>query len=163
MAPAPSRPAPLPEYPDLLPMTEAQRRLWFADRLAGPLPVFTLSTEIELRPDRDVIAAACRTLVDQHAALRSAVVVEAGVPSIRLRPAADFPVSYVDLGGLSAVAAQAELARHRAEAARYRFDLEHEPLIRFTHLRLPDGKGRLLISVHHLTCDGQSLSSWRRR
>ncbi|MGW1057232.1 AMP-binding protein [Micromonospora rubida] len=158
MAPAPSRPAPLPEYPDLLPMTEAQRRLWFADRLAGPLPVFTLSTEIELRPDRDVIAAACRTLVDQHAALRSAVVVEAGVPSIRLRPAADLPVSYVDLGGLSAVAAQAKLARHRAEAARYRFDLEHEPLIRFTHLRLPDGKGRLLISVHHLTCDGQSLS-----
>ncbi|WP_433347635.1 AMP-binding protein [Micromonospora sp. CA-111912] len=158
MAPAPSRPTPLSEYPDLLPMTEAQRRLWFADRLAGPLPVFTLSTEIEVWPDRDVIVAACRTLVDQHAALRSAVVVEAGVPSIRLRPAADFPVSYVDLGGLSAVAAQAELARHRARAARYRFDLEHEPLIRFTHLRLPDGKGRLLISVHHLTCDGHSLS-----
>ncbi|SCL50721.1 AMP-binding protein [Micromonospora peucetia] len=158
MAPAPSRPAPLSEYPDLLPMTEAQRRLWFADRLAGPLPVFTLSTEIEIRADRDVVAAACRTLLGQHAALRSAVVVEAGVPSIRLRPAADFPVSYVDLGGLSAAAAEAELARYRALAARYRFDLEHEPLVRFTHLRLPDGKGRLLICVHHLTCDGESLS-----
>ncbi|MER7416463.1 AMP-binding protein [Micromonospora peucetia] len=157
-APVPARPAPLAEYPDRLPMTDAQRRLWFADRLAGPLPVFTLSTELELRPDRDVIAAACRTLVDQHAALRTAVVVEAGVPSIRLRPAAEIPISYVDLGGLSAVAAQAEVARHRARAARYRFDLEHEPLIRFTHLRLPDGKGRLLISVHHLTCDGESLS-----
>ncbi|MEU9504684.1 AMP-binding protein [Micromonospora sp. NPDC048170] len=158
MAPAPSRPAPRSGYPDLLPMTEAQRRLWFADRLAGPLPVFTLSTEIEIRADRDVVAAACRTLLDQHAALRSAVVVEAGVPSIRLRPAADFPVSYVDLSDLSAAAAQAELARYRARAAGHRFDLEHEPLIRFTHLRLPGGKGRLLICVHHLTCDGESLS-----
>ncbi|WP_341718122.1 AMP-binding protein [Micromonospora sp. FIMYZ51] len=145
--------------PDVLPMTDAQRRVWFADRLAGPSPVFTLSTRLSVTAGGADIEAAFRAVVGRHASLRSRVVVDDdGVPGIRLRPIDDFRPEVVDLTGRTQAEATAEADRLAAAAAVHRFEPEHEPLLRFTLLLMPEQPNQLIVAVHHLTCDGQSLS-----
>ncbi len=63
----------------------------------------------------------------------------------------------IELGGLPAAEAEAEVAARAAAAANTGFDLERDPLLRTTLLRLGPQEHVLLIAIHHLVADGWSL------
>ncbi len=151
-----------------LPLSFAQQRLWFLDRLGPGGPLYTLPLAFGLAGSLDTaaLAAALSEIVRRHEALRSVIEIEDGEPVQRVRPAARLPVAVVDLTALGDGARDSQLERLRNTEARRRFDLAAGPMVRATLVRLagpgPEGEHAVLLTVHHVAADGWSLEVLRR-
>ncbi|MFI8194542.1 amino acid adenylation domain-containing protein [Streptomyces sp. NPDC085946] len=153
----PLRPA--QERPDELPLSFAQRRLWFLHRLEGPSATYNMPFALRLTGDLDVPAlrAALDDVVARHETLRTVYPDTAGTPRQHvLAPAdaaVDLPVRPVDEAGLAAAIA--------AEAA-HPFDLTAEPPLRAVLFDLGPGEHVLLLVLHHIAGDGWSNRPFAR-
>ena len=153
----------LPRVPDgqEMPLSHAQRRLWFLTRMEPGNPFYNLPAAMLLdgRLDVDVLRAALQTLIDRHAALRTVFREVDGHPQqcVLVQAVPEMPV--VDLTALSAEQALAqarELARREAQAP---FDLARGPLLRGLVARLPGERDALMITMHHIVADGWSMNA----
>ncbi|UJW30267.1 non-ribosomal peptide synthase/polyketide synthase [Saccharothrix sp. AJ9571] len=149
------------ERPAELPLSFAQQRLWFLDRLDGPSPTYNAPYALRLRGELDAaaLAAALSDVVGRHEVLRTVFPVTDGRPGQRILPASaePFPVSTVDLSD-AADSAEA-LATALALAAAEPHDLsrlDRGPL-RVTRFVLGATEHVLLLSLHHVVSDGWSL------
>ncbi|MFH8800532.1 amino acid adenylation domain-containing protein [Streptomyces sp. NPDC017936] len=149
------------ERPDELPLSFAQQRLWFLDRLdAGAAVGYHLPRAIRLtgRLDRDALAAALGDVVDRHESLRTVfpeqdgravqVILDAGAH----RP--PLPVTEI---------APDDLAETLAERAVRPFDLAVDLPLRAELFALPAAGDEetqehvLLVVLHHIAGDGWSV------
>jgi len=141
-----------------LPLSFAQRRLWFLERLQPGTALYNLPFAYDLRGELEVpaLAAALDGVVRRHEALRAVFVPGDGEPA---QAAVDliFSLPEVDLGGLPDEARRAEAERLTAEEARRPYDLERGPLLRAALLRLGSREHRLLLGMHHIVSDGWSV------
>ncbi len=145
------------------PLSFAQERLWFFDRLTPGSIVYNMPLALSLAGllQPDALAAALGEIVRRHDALRT--VFTAGPPDSDLdpeqivRPFAGLALPRVDLSGLPAPQAKAEAGRIEWEEGRRPFDLEAGPLLRPFLLRLAGDSHTLLLPVHHIVADGWSL------
>src|SRR5215207_5363059 len=140
------------------PLSFAQQRLWFLERLDQGTPLHNMSRLIRLRGTLDV-AVLHRTLeaiVARHEALRTTIVAADGVPMQIVSPPSTVPLGITDLRGLAQPAREAEAHRLVSEEARRPFDLTHGPLFRTVLLRLDDREHLLVLSMHHIISDGWS-------
>jgi len=144
-----------------LPLSFAQQRLWFLDRLQPGGAAYNMPGAAELVGPLDVeaLAAALSEVVRRHEALRTRFVVHGGHPVQLVDPPAppvlETVLEIVDLSGLATADGEAA-ARMDAEAARP-FDLSRGPLLRAALLRLAPERHRLLLTLHHMVADGWSL------
>src|SRR6266545_2045188 len=125
-----------------LPLSFAQERLWFLDRLQPESPFYNLPLALELRGPLPlpVLAASLDRIAARHEALRTTFVLTEGRPVQVIAPVLRLAPPRVDLTGLPEPLRSAEADRlARGEAARP-FDLAHGPLLRATVLRLEDGR-----------------------
>ncbi|MFG1312281.1 amino acid adenylation domain-containing protein [Xanthobacter autotrophicus] len=158
-APAFAAPAAIPDGP--VPLTPAQRRMWFLCEVAAGAAsrsAYHVAGGIRLQApvDRDALAAALTDLVARHGALRTRFLrMEAGDAMQEELAAADLPLDVADLRYDPDGARYAALAKTRAEAP---FDLAVAPLARALLVRRADGQHDLLVTLHHLICDGWSLA-----
>ena len=86
------------------PLSFAQQRLWFLDRLSPGEPAYNIAGAIELRGalDRGVLHAALREIVRRHEILRTVFVAFQGRPVQVVREWPDLPLPEVDLAVLPA-------------------------------------------------------------
>jgi amino acid adenylation domain-containing protein len=143
----------------LLPLSFAQRRLWFVDQLepgsaAYNLP-FAVRIEGALAPG--LLAQALARVVERHEVLRTTFVAVDGEPFQVIAPAVDVPLPVIDLAGLFESHRQAEAADLAAREAAVPFDLARGPLLRVKLLRLADGDQLVLLTTHHVVADGESV------
>ena len=139
--------------PARLPLSFAQRRLWYAAASEGGSAAYNvpLSVRLEGGPVVGALRDAIGDLVRRHEVLRTVFESVDGEPYQRvLDPDAspvffDFVASAPDL-----------VAGQLAEAAAHTFDLAAEPPIRVTLFDLGDAHV-LLILLHHIATDGLSL------
>ncbi|HVR97733.1 MAG TPA: amino acid adenylation domain-containing protein, partial [Thermoanaerobaculia bacterium] len=142
-----------------IPLSFAQQRLWFLERLRPGTPVYNMPMAYRLvgalRPA--ALAAALAEIVRRHEALRTRFTEGENGPvqSIASPPAASLP--QVDLGGLPPTLQAAEEERLLAAEALRPFDLERGPLLRTLLLRRAAGEWVLMLSMHHIVADGWSL------
>ncbi len=136
-----------------LPLSFAQRRLWFLDRWEPGTPLYNIPAAVELRGRLDpaALAAALGEIVRRHEALRTTFREEGGEPAQVIAESAPFPLPLIDLQGRPEAA-----ARLRDEEARRPFDLGRGPLLRATLLRLGPEEHELLVTMHHIVSDGWS-------
>ncbi|MFC9386477.1 non-ribosomal peptide synthetase [Streptomyces venezuelae] len=116
--------------------------------------------DIEGPFDTDAFRAAADALLERHPGLRvsfpEAAPDEQRVQSVAGRVTA--PWTDVDLTGTASEAErEAETARITEADWERGFDLTAAPLLRFTAIRLPGGRVRLLWTLHHLLADGWSM------
>ncbi|MFG1363950.1 amino acid adenylation domain-containing protein [Xanthobacter versatilis] len=143
------------------PLTPAQRRMWFLCEVAAGAAsraAYHVAGGIRFQApvDRDALAAALQDLVARHGALRTRFLrMEDGDAVQEELAAADLPLATADLGDDTDGAHYAALAKTHAEAP---FDLGAAPLARALLVRRPDGRDELLVTLHHLICDGWSLA-----
>ncbi|MFL6195586.1 MAG: non-ribosomal peptide synthase/polyketide synthase [Thermoanaerobaculia bacterium] len=142
-----------------LPVSFAQRRLWFLDQLEPGGSAYNLSGGILLDGDLApaVFAHALSEIVRRHEALRVTFAAEDGEPYAVAAPPAPFNLPMVDLSGLPEALREPEAARLGIEDGRRPFDLARGPLLRFTLLRLGGRRHAMLSAMHHAISDGWSL------
>ncbi|MGJ7902565.1 amino acid adenylation domain-containing protein, partial [Lysobacter sp. 1R34A] len=144
-----------------LPLSWAQQRLWFLDRLdpaAGAAYHMPTALRLSGRLDRDALKATLDRIVVRHENLRTRFVEVDGVASQSIAPAdRGFDLVEIDLSGLDADARERAVAELGAEEARAPFDLAAGPLIRGRLLRLAEAEHVLLLTQHHIVSDGWSL------
>ena len=152
----PLRPAP---RAGALPLSFAQQRLWFLDRLDPGGASYNLPTAVRVRGplDAGALEQSLAEIVRRHEVLRTTFTAEGGRPVQVIAPAARPDFSVTDLSGLPAPERAAEAARlARAEAQRP-FDLAAGPLMRTRLLRLSGAEHLLLLTMHHIVSDGWSM------
>ncbi|HVK21687.1 MAG TPA: condensation domain-containing protein, partial [Actinokineospora sp.] len=133
----------------VVPLLPGPRQRWFLDQVGATDGVYTMSQVWRLTGSVDVSAlrAALIVLLARHEALRTSFAEVDGEPVQRVAADVAPSLSIVD-GDMSVL--RAELARP--------FDLTTPPLLRAVVVRHPDGD-LLALCVHHIVCDGPSLST----
>ncbi|WP_435059483.1 amino acid adenylation domain-containing protein [Streptomyces sp. bgisy060] len=150
--PARSRPAPRADRPARVPLSYAQRRLWFVDTLEGPSASYNIP--LVLRPaeplDARVLAEALTDLSDRHEVLRTRYRAVDGEPHQEVLTAVRPPLD------VESVPAD-RIAAGVAAAASHVFDLAEETPLRATILTTDDESTQVLVLlVHHIAADGWS-------
>ncbi len=156
----PVRPAGAP-----VPLSFAQERLWFLDRLTPGTSAYNIARAFVFEGPLHVAALvrSLKAVVARHESLRATFSAEEGLSQAIASPDQASPLPplpVVDLSGLPV--SEAEMARLEREEARRPFDLERGPLLRSTLLRLGAREHELLLSIHHIAADGWSLGIFLR-
>jgi len=141
-----------------VPLSFAQARLWFLDRLGGLGSAYHIHKRVPFRGElhREALVCALGAIVARHEALRTVFAEVDGVPEQRIAPAgAGFHLVEHDLGGEDD--RRAALDRLAAEETDAPFDLERGPLIRGRLVRLAADHHVLLVTMHHIVSDGWSM------
>lgn len=147
-----------------LPLSFAQQRLWFLDQLVPGNPFYTESTAARLKIDLQIPALeqALTEILRRHEALRTTFAVRNDEPVQIIAPEVKADLGLVDLRKLRAVDAEREALRISTEEAKRPFDLGEGPLFRTRLVRLGEHDYVLILTTHHIVCDGWSMRVFSR-
>src|SRR5262249_50886653 len=114
------------------PLSFAQQRLWFLDKLVPDSPFYNIPAAVRIRAPLDlgVWRATLNEIVRRHDVLRTSFPEVANRPVQVIAAPFEIPFSIVDLRNLDAAAREREVRRLATEDAQRPFDLRHGPLIR---------------------------------
>ncbi|HEX2092214.1 MAG TPA: condensation domain-containing protein, partial [Longimicrobiaceae bacterium] len=142
-----------------LPLSFAQERLWFIDRMQPGSSTYNLPLALRLRGPlhTGALQRALGEILRRHEALRTVFAEVDGSPAQLVAPFGGFALPVADLSGLGEAAREAEARRRATEEALRPFDLAAGPLFRARLLRLSGEEHLLLLSMHHIVSDGWSL------
>ncbi|MFE9421944.1 amino acid adenylation domain-containing protein [Kitasatospora sp. NPDC006697] len=143
----------------MIPLSFAQRRLWFMAQLEGPSATYNSPIAVRLTGALDVpaLAAALRDVLERHEVLRTVFRTEEDEPYQHILPMAELdwelePVRTEPSG-------TAELV---AGAAGHRFDLATEVPVRAWLFEESATEHVLVLVVHHIAGDGWSMAPLAR-
>ncbi|GAA1982229.1 hypothetical protein GCM10009838_49620 [Catenulispora subtropica] len=147
------------ERPSRIPLSSAQRRLWFIEQLEGPSPLYNLPLVLELigPVDAPALRDAVGDLMMRHESLRTVFESAEGEPYQRILPASgvrpDFHVQSVD---------SSQLRAGITRACEYVFDISTRPPLRAELLSAGPREHVLVLLVHHIVADGSSFGPLSR-
>jgi amino acid adenylation domain-containing protein len=141
-----------------LPLSFAQQRLWFLDRMDPGAATYNMAFPLRLRGPlhAGALRRALGEVVRRHEGLRARFPEREGAPVLEVDPAAAPAFPVVDLLRLAEADRGRELARLADAHASAPFRLAAGPLLRAALVRLGDGDHALLLAVHHAVSDGWS-------
>ena len=137
----------------------AQQRLWFLEQLEPGAATYNVARSIHLSGALQVapLERALAQLVSRHEVLRTTFELQHGEPVQVVHASIEVLVPVVDLRGLDEAQRTRQVSRWSEEEACGGFDLTRGPLLRVRLLRLGDERWVLLLTLHHIVCDGWSM------
>jgi acyl carrier protein len=144
---------------DEVPLSFAQQRLWFLDRIEPGSAQYNVPTAVRLRGklDRAALEAALGEVVRRHEVLRTTFGAVEGRPVQVIAAESRVSLPLSDLTHLPPGERDAA-AREIAEAeGRRPFDLERGPLLRARLVKIGEEEHLLSIVMHHIVSDGWSM------
>ncbi|MFI9123653.1 condensation domain-containing protein [Streptomyces bikiniensis] len=141
-----------------IPVSFAQRRLWFISDFEGSNPCYNTPIMLRMRGDLNVAALmrAVNALIRRHEALRTRFTISDEEVVQEILPDLEIEVVYSDLQRISGVDLEETLAQHLEAEANRPFSLSGEPLVRAYLWQLSQIDHCLLINIHHIVTDGWS-------
>uniref|UniRef100_UPI0012DD8D87 condensation domain-containing protein n=1 Tax=Nocardiopsis sp. CNT312 TaxID=1137268 RepID=UPI0012DD8D87 len=138
----------------MLPLSYAQRRLWFLDRVEGPSATYNIPVVLRLRGalDAGALEAALGDVVERHEALRTVFPSHEGDPHQRVLSCEEARPVLARVG-----TGAADTADHVARMVRHTFDLERDVPVRAWLLCESEREHVLVLVVHHIAGDGWSM------
>jgi amino acid adenylation domain-containing protein len=142
-----------------LPLSFAQQRLWFLDQLIPNNPFYNIPLALNLTGslDRAALEQTFNTIVQRHEALRTTFVTHSGQPVQVINPTLTIPLPVIDLRQLSQAERDIQARRLTTQEAQCPFNLSNDSLLRVKLLRLDETQYILLLTMHHIVCDGWSI------
>src|SRR5580765_8276951 len=149
-----------PETGERLPLSWAQKRLWFLDRLHPDSDFYSVVLACELHGDLNVpvLERSLREIIRRHGALRTGFVVEDGEPVQKVEDSIEFGLQLLNLSNQEGAANPRKQAQEiiKQEASKP-FDLGSAPLLRGVLIRLGAREHILALSIHHIVVDEWSM------
>ncbi|WP_018352467.1 non-ribosomal peptide synthetase [Longispora albida] len=139
--------------PAQVPLSAAQRRLWFLHQLEGPSATYNMPVLLRLTGalDQAALRAALDDLARRHETLRTVFADDGGTPVQRVLEPARLPLETVRVEASG-------LGHALAGASGYRFDLAAEAPARAWLFELGEREHVLAIVMHHIAGDGWSMT-----
>ncbi|MET8751561.1 amino acid adenylation domain-containing protein [Streptomyces sp. NPDC004667] len=137
---------------DRVPLSYAQRRLWFLAGLEGPAATYNLPLVLRLDsvPDRAALQAALADVVERHEVLRTLYPAVDSEPYQHVLPAPGVPLAV-------RACAPGEVAELVAGFTGAAFDLSAHLPLRAALFVPGDGSATLALLTHHIATDGWSV------
>ncbi|MGD2115541.1 MAG: amino acid adenylation domain-containing protein, partial [Acidobacteriota bacterium] len=141
------------------PLSFAQERLWFLDRLRAGEPLYNLAAAYRLRGDLHLpaLVGALSEVERRHEVLRTTYREEEGEPVQVVHPPRHPAVPVVDLSSLPPADREREVRCLARLEGRRPFDLEAGPVVRYRVVRLGPAEHAALVTLHHIAGDGWSV------
>jgi hypothetical protein len=136
-----------------------QEHFWVFDQVFHGLSLFNIPYVVRLQGALNtVVLEQCfNEIIRRHEALRTTFATVEGQLAQIISPTLSMPLTVRDLRGLPETEREDE-ARHLIQEDSQRpFDLVQGPLLRGFLLRLSEQEHLLLVTLHHIICDGWSL------
>ncbi|MEO3811636.1 amino acid adenylation domain-containing protein [Sphaerisporangium sp. B11E5] len=152
--PASTPPLTARQRPHRVPLSHAQKRLWFLDRLEGGTQYnIALHTRVRGHLDTHALTRALHDLLHRHESLRTLIREEAGEPSQHVLT----PEEAADLLVVDHITPREDPMALATKAANHRFDLAEDLPLRVTLIDEAPDRRLLVLTLHHIAADGWSM------
>ncbi|MCW8128235.1 non-ribosomal peptide synthetase [Microbulbifer halophilus] len=140
------------------PLSAAQYRIWFADRIEGSNVLFNFPSLLHFESvvGVDMLRPVFETVIRRHLVLTARFEEEDGQPFQYFEPDLVVRIPVIDLESLPDDCTAAELERLRIEESRRTFNLSTGPLFHIQQVRCGPSQSQLFLNKHHIVSDGWS-------
>ncbi len=137
----------------------AQERFWILEKLSPGNAVLNVAVRwrVEGRLVAELAEQAFQAMIRRHETLRTAIIEAPNGLIQRVLPDVPFRLAVVDLLALPEGERERMALSLGAREAATPFVLDEPPLLRATLLRLSETRSILLVTAHHIVCDGWSI------
>ncbi len=141
------------------PLSFAQERLWFLDRLEPGTAAYNIPAAVRMQGELDLgaLARALAALAERHESLRTVFTERDGKPVQVVRDSSALAPRFVDLSSLAPEDRAAWARSLASREARHSFDLARGPLVRALLVRADARDHLLVLTLHHIVTDGWSM------
>ncbi|MBE8964962.1 amino acid adenylation domain-containing protein [Nostocales cyanobacterium LEGE 12452] len=142
-----------------LPLSFAQQRLWFLAQLEPNSPFYNMAAAVRLEGQLNVEALqqSFNEIISRHEALRTNFHTIEGQAIAVISEATSLILPVLDISDLPLNQQEAEVKKQASQEAEKPFDLNGDLLLRVKLLRLGQQEHILLLTMHHIVCDGWSI------
>ncbi|MFB2837167.1 amino acid adenylation domain-containing protein, partial [Floridanema evergladense] len=142
-----------------LPLSFAQKRLWFIDQFEPNSALYNIPAALRLSGTLSVTALeqSFKEIVQRHEALRTNFITVDGQPSQIIHTLSNWTLSIVDGKHLSESESEIAAQQLVQQQAIQPFNLASDSLLRATLVTLSETEHILLICMHHIVSDGWSI------
>jgi len=142
----------------VLPASVAQQRFWLLDQLQPGNTSLNMPLALRLEGELnvDALEQTLNEIVFRHEVLRTTFAIENGKPVQVIAPETSLELERLDLSELSESEREERANVLVTDEAHVSFKLTHGPLFKAKLLRLATREYILLLTLHHIICDGWS-------
>lgn len=140
---------------ELYPLSPAQARIWLVMQMQNTGTEFHMPNILyfEKMYSRERLEHAINLLVQRHTALRTQFIENNDGVFQRILPMQNIDLITVDAQGLE----QTDIDKKLAAIASQPFDLHKGDVFKASWVQTGEGKGYLIVAIHHIVCDGVSI------
>ncbi|MEM7331933.1 MAG: amino acid adenylation domain-containing protein [Chloroflexota bacterium] len=142
------------------PLSFSQERFWFMNQLHPESGIYNIHEALELTGPLNVAALekALTFILQHHESLRANFREEDGqiIQTIRDSEPAHIPIT--DLSNLDTLAQEDRATALATDEAKRPFNLQNDPLLRFSLLKLSPSHHWVLLTIHHIVADEWSIN-----
>ena len=151
---------PQPRTTNAFPLSFAQQRLWFLDRLEPGSPLYNIPSVLRLRGKINVKALenSFNTVVSRHEVLRTIFKEEKGEARQVIQKEMAITLQQNDLTSLPPLEREDEFLRLAQEESLKPFNLSTGPLLRVSLIKLDETDYGFLVTMHHIVSDNWSTA-----
>ena len=145
---------------DIVPLSFAQQRIWFAEQLRPDQAAYNMPAVLDVRGCFDIAAAerALSRIVARHETLRTRFIADDTHHVVqKIEHPGAIGIQTIDLSSLPDAEQQQVVDRTISAELVRPFDLAREVLLRVIYLTLSGDRGVLLFNTHHIVSDGWSM------
>ncbi|MEH2296968.1 amino acid adenylation domain-containing protein [Nostoc sp.] len=142
-----------------LPLSFAQQRLWFLNQLIPNNPFYNIPLALHLTGslNQAALEQTFNEIVRRHEVLRTTVVMQSGEPVQVINPTLTITLPVIDLRQLPQAEREIQARQLTTQEAQRPFNLSTDSLLQVKLLWLDETQYILLLTIHHIVCDGWSI------
>jgi amino acid adenylation domain-containing protein len=143
----------------IYPLSFAQSRIWFQEQLVPGTANHHILQAVSLRTrlDHELFERCWNEVVGRHDALRTRVETFEAGPAQIVDPSLKIRIAVVDLTHVRPEEREDDISAAAKRLFVEPFDLARGPLLRVTVAQLPDDESVIIVVMHHIVADNQSV------